>query len=105
MSLKDIKNSLSNIFKKENHTNQVPVIMENGTIEYYDPHFIITDGENCVICNSAFYHTSLDCENLLYEGNQFKAKRIKDAKKEKMTYCANCSRQNYLYKHGRFDEI
>lgn len=88
--------------------NKVSVLMQDGTIEKYDEKFIITDGENCVVCNSKFYHTSLDCENLKFEmksGEQLKAMFIKDAKKENFTYCANCSRENYLYKHDRLNEL
>lgn len=69
---------------------------------------LITDGLNCVISQGKFYHTNLNCENLKWEIDQgFPTKQItiKEAKSQKMTYCMNCSRDNYLFKHGREDEI
>lgn len=86
----------------------IPVLMQDGTIEQYAKSFIITDDVNCVICNSKFYHTSLDCECLLYEtnsGEQLKALTVKEAKKQGFTYCYPCSREKYLFNHGRLDEV
>ena len=88
---------------------QVPVIMLDGSTEYYPEDFIIGDGKNCVVCMDGFYHTSLRCESLKWELNKFggerKAMLISDAKKEKRTYCQKCSRDKYLVEHGRSDEV
>lgn len=81
-----------------------PVLMMDGSIENYDEHFIITDSIHCVVCQGKSYHTSFDCENLKWEMQnsdfQLRGVEIAMAKKQKMVYCAYCSRENYLYKHG-----
>ena len=98
---KDKKSQNENIVE----TPTVSVVMTDGNIEKYPEHFMITDGENCVICDSHCYHTSLDCDNLKWEqSNSDKplvASSIKDAKKQGKVYCQNCSRENYLFRHGR----
>ena len=80
----------------------IPVLMPDGTIEEYDEHFIITDGRNCVSCLGEFYHTSFDCENLKWEISRkqppLQGMLIADAKKQKMTYCYNCSRDLHEYR-------
>ena len=102
--------SIFDLFKPKKTTPPVmptithPVIMFDGSAENYPKDYIITDGENCVICNSDYYHTSLGCENLLWEqsnsGEPFKAFKIKEAKAKKMTYCYNCSSELYHFKKG-----
>lgn len=95
--------------KKEPPTRTVSVQMQDGTVENYPESFMITDGINCVICMGKYYHTNLDCENLQWEvknsSSPIKGMYIKDAKKQKITFCANCSRIKYLYEHDRMEEI
>ena len=87
----------------------ITVHMQDGTVEEYPEKFIITDGENCVVCMGQYYHTSLGCDSLHWEwvnsSNPIKGMYIKDAKKQKITYCEKCSRDNYLIRHGREDEL
>ncbi len=100
LSKKDFENAQKN--------NQVPVIMPKGHIELHPNDMILTDKTNCFICNSDFYHTSLKCSCLKYEmesGEPVRCIAIKDAKARKMTYCSDCSRQDYLMRHGRLDEM
>ncbi len=86
----------------------IEVSMPDGTIQKYPEGFMITDG-NCVVCSSDLYHTSLNCENLKWEmehsNNILIGMSRKDAAKKKLGYCMNCSRENYLLRHGREDEI
>lgn len=108
---------LSKLFKKsvkENKTKEinptikveplsVAVEMQDGSIEEYSENFIITDGINCVTCGGDLYHTSFDCETLRWERKKYKeslkALTIKEAKSKGLTYCYDCSRDNYYYKH------
>lgn len=87
----------------------ISILMQDGTTQDYPEDFIITDGINCVVCMGNFYHTNLDCESLAWErqksSERLKGMLIKDAKKQKITYCADCSRIKYLIEHGREDEI
>lgn len=90
-------------------TPKVSVLMQDGTIEEYPKNFIITDGMNCAVCMGKVYHTSLDCENLEWEmsncAEKLRGMDVSEAKRKKMAYCSNCSRQLYLWEHGREDEI
>lgn len=97
-----------NLFKKKTSpppTKTVQVHMADGTIQDYPEHFMITDKINCVICNSALYHTSLDCECLRWEmqnsSEPLNGMTIKDAKAMKKTFCQECSRVDYNFRHGR----
>ena len=90
--------------KKQENTKtapkMIPVLMKNGEIEEYPEHFVISDGKNCVICNSRLYHTSLDCEHLKMEmsgGNQVKAMKIYDAQAQCFEYCYDCQKENEFY--------
>lgn len=70
------------------------VIMQDGTVEEYPDTFKITDGKNCVVCNSKFYHTNFDCESLRTEmlaGDQVKAMKRYDAEAQCFSLCFNCS--------------
>lgn len=82
----------------------VSVLMQDGSRQEYPQGFIILDGVNCVVCQGKFYHTSLDCENLIWEmqncDSELKGMDVKEAKKQKITYCANCSREIYLLRKG-----
>lgn len=82
----------------------VSVLMQDGTTMEYPESFIITDHENAVICQGKFYHTSLDCNCLKWERDNssepLKAIYIKDAKKQKMVYCADCSKDLYDYERN-----
>lgn len=99
-------------FKKKKEETPKPktvsVTWENGTVEEYPENFIITDKENCCVCMDGYYHTSLDCEHLKWEhthsGLGFRAMTIKEAKKQKRTYCQDCSRELYLYEHDRLED-
>ena len=107
MSLMDkLKDLLPN---KKTPQKMLDILMQDGTIQQYPESFYITDGINCVVCMGQYYHTSLDCENLAWErqhsSEKLKGMYVKDAKSQKMTYCADCSRENYLREHGREDEI
>lgn len=82
--------------------------MQDGSIEEYSENFIITDGINCVTCGGDLYHTSFDCDALKWEREKYKkplkALTIKDAKSKGLTYCYDCSRDNYYYKHVGTEE-
>lgn len=82
----------------------IPVKMQDGTIQDYPEDFIITDGVNCVVSQGKYYHTSLDCENLKWELANCNPMRtgmnVKDAKKQGMIHCANCSTELYHFKKG-----
>lgn len=80
----------------------VSVLMQDGSVEEYPETFIITDGENCVVCNSKMYHTNLDCEYLKTEmsGNKtLKAMYVTDAKSKGFSYCYRCSVSNKLHEN------
>ena len=87
----------------------ISVLMQDGTIEEYPQKFYITDKINCVVCMGQYYHTSLGCESLHWEwvnsSNPIRGMYIKDAKEKKITYCQKCSRDDYLIRHGREDEL
>lgn len=88
-------------------SNNVPVIMPDG-IELLDKYFMFWDRKHCVKCNTDFYHTYLDCADLKDEmksGEPLRCIEIKEAKANKMTYCATCSRALWLFEHDRSDEI
>lgn len=107
--LDKLKSKFTQNEQSESKPKMVRVTMSDGTVEEYDQRLMITDGINCVVCKGNFYHTSLDCENLAWEKNnsnsEIKGMTIKNAKAQKMVYCQNCSRENYLHRHGRDDEI
>ena len=68
------------------------VLMQDGTIEEYDERFFITDGKNCVVCDSGYYHTFFDCRTLQIEAfnNQIRAMDVREAKKQHYEYCPEC---------------
>ena len=70
----------------------IPVLMQDGAIEQYDPNFVITDHINCMVCSSKYYHTRFDCLFFRSEiiGNQARAMYIKDAIKQGYNTCNNC---------------
>lgn len=110
-----LKNKFNEMFPNENEppaktkADTLQIRMPDGSLEEYDLHFMITDGINCVVCMGKYYHTSLDCESLKWEhmncDSEYKGMTIKAAKDLKMIYCYDCSRENYLHRHGRDDEI
>lgn len=95
--LKKIKDHLIYVIKGNPDENVekselIPVLMQNGTIEQYDPNFVITDNVNCMVCSSKYYHTRFDCHFFRSEiiGNQARAMYIKDAIKQGYNTCSNC---------------
>ena len=72
------------------------VLMQDGTIEEYDERFYITDGKNCVVCNSGYYHTHFDCVSLHIEAyeHQIKAMDVLDAKKQHYEFCPECKEKD-----------
>jgi hypothetical protein len=104
-----------NIIKKKDFedarsgkSDKVPMIMPEGHIELHPKDMIMTDKKNCVTCKGELFHTDLRCSCLRSEmqsGEPLRCISIKDAKAKKMTYCADCSRVQYLIDHGRADEV
>lgn len=86
----------------------VSVEMQDGSIEEYSENFIITDNINCVTCGGDLYHTSFDCEALKWEREKYKrplkALTIKEAKSKGLTYCYDCSKDNYYYRHDDIED-
>lgn len=82
----------------------IPVLMQDGTVQDYPQDFIITDKVNCVVCMGKYYHTSLDCDSLKWELKnsdlKLKGMDVKEAKKQGMIYCADCSSDLYHFKKG-----
>jgi hypothetical protein len=71
----------------------LPILMQDGTVEEYPENFRITDGKNCVVCDSGYYHTNLDCDRLRIErhsGNQVTGMFVRDARKEHYEFCPEC---------------
>lgn len=95
-----MKDLILNLFKKK-EVEQMPkikavsVLMKDGTLKEYPEHFMITDGKNCVVCNSKLYHTSLDCSFLrteMNENTQIRAMKIYDAQAQYFEYCYECQK-------------
>lgn len=92
--------------KDVEHTQTTPpaktvsVLMQDGKVEEYPEHFMITDGKNCVACSGKLYHTSLDCKYLRDEmlgGRQVKAFNVHDAERQGMEYCYECQKEKDLF--------
>ncbi len=100
MSLFPWKKNKTSIESVNIPAKTVSVLMQDGSVEEYPEHFIITDDKNCVVCNSKLYHTSLDCNYLQTEmssGTQVKAMKIYDAEAQCFEYCYECQKEREIH--------
>ena len=99
----------SNIFDLIKEANDIFIMhscfcRSSSDCQDYPQDFIITDKVNCVVCMGKYYHTSLDCDSLKWELKnsdlKLKGMDVKEAKKQGMIYCADCSSDLYHFKKG-----
>ena len=89
---------------------KISVLMEDGTVEDYPKHFIITDNKYCAVCHSDAYHLHLDCKGLAWEMSQgdypVRQMTVKDALKAGMHTCMYCfeASEEYFKDHNYDDE-
>ena len=76
--------------KEPEKPKMIPVIMMDGSIEEYHPHFHITDGKHCIVNEGkSIYHTHFDCPKIDLS-IPLHGMKIYDAECQCMEKCYNC---------------
>ena len=90
--------------KEPEKPKMIPVIMMDGSIEEYHPHFQITDGKHCIVNEGkSIYHTHFDCPKIDLS-IPLHGMVIYDAEREYMEKCYNCWSWDRLDDESEDDE-
>lgn len=82
--------------KEPDKPKMIPVIMMDGSIEKYHPHFHITDGKHCIVNEGkTIYHTHFDCPRIDLS-LPLHGMVVYDAERERIEKCFQCQQWDEL---------